>query len=121
MNWKFWQKEIKRHESPNGKEHLPPPTTIPEPIARYMVVDLKEEAEWVWQLKAVERPVYGAEIHEFKARVYEESRVSSANIKVHNYKSFDKHPDLIVLQATYNRKSGDVQQESAADRHLKAA
>ena len=106
MNWKFWQKDDGSRELEKQKK-MAAPRTIPEPVARYMVVDLKENAEWVWRLMAVERPMKGKK-HEFDVRVYESGKVVAAGCKVMDYASFDDHPEQVVLECWYHRKTGEV-------------
>ena len=55
MNWKFRHK-LAANKSKTAKERLGGPTTIPEDVAQFMVVELRKEAERVWYLKAVMRP-----------------------------------------------------------------
>lgn len=117
MNWKFWQK-ITHESGDDGK--LSGPTTIPEPVARYMVVDLKKNAEWVWYLKAVVRPRLETK-HEFDFRVYEGGKVTAENIRVWDYTSLDNYQSLIVLQGTFNRKTGEVRTDLPDDVSLQAA
>ena len=117
MNWKFWE----AFSSDSEREgRLAGPTTIPEPVARYMVVDLKEEAEWVWRLKAVLSPRPGSK-HEFFFRVYEESKTAAMRVKVQNYSSLDAHKSLIILEGSFNRKTGVVIDDRQEDLSLKAA
>lgn len=113
MNWRFW-KESASQGSPSGSR------TIPEPVARYMVVELKEKAEWVWHLMAVERKCPGTR-HDFNVRVFETAKVNAENVRVRDYGSLDKFPQLIVLQGTYNKKKGDVRLDPAWESRLKAA
>ena len=117
MNWKFW--EVFSNDS-ERENRLAGPTTIPEPVARYMVVELKEEAEWVWRLKAVLSQRPGSK-HEFFFRVYEESKVAAQGIRIQNYSSLDAHKSLIILEGSFNRKRGDVREDRQEDFSLKAA
>ena len=117
MSWKFWKafcRDAEHEGKPAG------PTTIPEPVARYMVVELKEEAEWVWRLKAVLLP-YPENKHEFLFRVYEESKAVAQGVRIHNYYSLDAHKSLIILEGSFNRKSGNVNGDRQKEAHLKAA
>ena len=109
MNWKFWQKSATQ-KSQAAEERLTGPTTIPEAVARFMVVELKKEAEWVWYLKAVERSCPENK-HLFDVRVFEAGTTLSENVQIRDYKSLDNHPELTVLQGRYNRKTGDMQTE----------
>lgn len=113
MNWRFWQKSAKQ-ESQAGSR------TIPEPVARYMVVELKEKAEWVWHLMAVERPCPETR-HEYYVRVFEAIKVNAEKVPVRDYRSLDNFPELIILQGTYNKKTGDVRPDPAWEQRLKAA
>ena len=113
MDWKFWQKSAKQRSQVG-------PSTIPEPVARYMVVELKEEAEWVWYLKAIERSCPETR-YDYEVRVFEAGKVNAENVQVRDYTSLDNFPGLIVLQGTYNKKTGDVRPDPAWEPRLKAA
>jgi hypothetical protein len=108
MNWKIWRKSAHEDIQKTGGA-----TTIPEPVARYMVVDLQEEAEWVWYLKAVLSPRPESK-HVYDFRVFEAAKAMAKNVQVQNFASLDNHPELIVLQGSYHRKSGDVWAEPGA-------
>lgn len=112
MNWKFWQK--------SGTQGSQGATTIPEPVARYMVVEMNKKAEWVWHLKAVERPCPEAR-YLFEVRVFEAHRVMAQNVALRNYSSLDNFADLIVLQGKYSKKTGDVWPDPDWEVGLKAA
>jgi hypothetical protein len=102
MNWKFWPRIAKR-----DSDRTAGPTTIPEPVARYMVVDLQAEAEWVWHLKAVLR-LRSDSKHVYDFRVFEGGLAMAKNVVIQDYASLEPYPDMIVLQGAYHRKSGDV-------------
>jgi len=119
MNWKFWQKSAMQWPNRTSGTQAGP-TTIPEPVARYMVVELEEEAEWVWYLKAVERSCPGIR-YDYDVRVFQTQKVLAENVQVRNYGSLDKYPELIVLQGTYNKKTGEVRPDPSWEARLKAA
>lgn len=109
MNWKIWRKSATEDGQKTGGA-----TTIPEPVARYMVVDLQEEAEWVWHLKAVLNPRPDNK-HVYDFRVFEAGKAMAVNLHVKDYASLDEYPEIIILQGSYHRKSGDVWAEPAPD------
>ncbi len=119
MNWKYWQK-FSTKQSQTAARRLAAPTTIPEVVARYMVVDLKKEAEWVWYLRAVERSCSESK-HLFDARIFEADKTISAKVSVRDYDSLKNHPKLIVLQCRYNRKTGDVHIDQSHEQQMKVA
>ncbi len=55
MAWKFWKRKREGEEATKARK-LPRPTNIPEPVGRYLVVNLGGEPDWVWRLKSVVRP-----------------------------------------------------------------
>lgn len=117
MNWKFWQKFTKENTQEGG---LTGPTTIPEPVARYMVVEMKEEAEWVWRLKAVLAPCPERK-HEAFFRVFEGKKVLAREIRIFDYSSLDNHPSLIIMEGIFNKKTGEVRDNLLSEQELRAA
>ncbi len=113
MNWRFWQKSAEQGSQGGSR-------TIPEPVARYTVVELKQKAEWVWNLMAVERSCPETR-HDYRVRVFEAMKVNAANVHVKDYRSLDNYPELIVLQGRYSKKTGDVRLDPDWELRLKAA
>ena len=57
----------------------------------------------------------------FDIRVYEADKVLSAGVGVRDYTSLDNHPELIVLQGRYNKKTAEVHLDQFHEQQLKAA
>lgn len=117
MNWKFWQKSNK---SQPKAVILKAPSVLPEPVAKYLVVTLKEEAEWIWGLKAVERS-RPEEKNVFDVRVFDTARVYRKNVSVLNYHSLDAYPELIAFEGWYNKKTRDAHLTAGSGTVRKAA
>jgi len=97
----FWRKKT------NG---LLPPKSIPEAVGRYMVVSQGQNPDWVWNLKAVLRP--NAESKDsFDVRVFEPSKVAGLGIKIKDYNSLNEHPELIVFEGWFNKRTYTVKFE----------
>ncbi len=96
----FWNK------SSNG-EKMPPPKNIPEPVGRHLVVGLGKDPDWVWNLKAVMKNREN-EKDVFEVRVFDQSQAASRQIKVKDYNSFDAHPELILYEGWFNKKTFEV-------------
>ncbi|MDP2719015.1 MAG: hypothetical protein Q8P44_04175 [Dehalococcoidia bacterium] len=93
-----------------GKK-LPGPKDIPEMLGRYLVVTLKQEPDWVWQLKAVLKPrPEGKDSFDF--RVFHLLHASAKNIKIIDYHTFDKYPELVLYQGNLDKKTWKVQMET---------
>jgi hypothetical protein len=104
MSWNFWKKK----SAPSGpaktkEEKLPKPKDIPEPVGRFLVVDLGKDPDWVWQLKSVVRAQ--AEKSRYDVRVFDESQTSSKGVRVQDYTTLDGHPELILFEGWYDKKS----------------
>lgn len=106
MNWKFWQKSNKQNPQLNPVV-LTAPSVLPEPVAKYLVVTLKQEAEWVWGLKAVERS-RPQEKRVYDVRVFDQAQIHKRNIDIRNYNSLDAYPELIAFEGWYNRKTREA-------------
>jgi hypothetical protein len=91
----FWGKKE------NG---LFPPKGIPDVVGRYLVVSLGKNPDWVWNLKAVMRS-NGADKDTFEVRVFDPSRVAERKIKVADYTTFDQHPEMILYEGWFNKRT----------------
>lgn len=96
--------ELKALDKP---KKLPGPSGIPQPVGRYLVVDLKQNPDWVWNLKTVLKPT--EDKHIFGFRVYDETPRAVKGVPVRNYNSLDEYPDLILYQGRFNKQTLDVQ------------
>jgi len=97
-------------------EKLSGPREIPELAGRHLVVAKKKDPDWVWHLKAVIRRNPGRGKKAFDVRVYEESRMSRAKIKVKDWTTFDQHPELLLYEGWYDKDSvrADLVEKNAA-------
>jgi len=107
MDWKFWHKSDKQSSHPKAVI-LTAPGYLPEPVAKHLVVTMKQEAEWVWDLKAVERS-RSQEIKVFDVRVFDNAQAKMRHVNVKDYNSLDAHPELIAFEGWYNKKTREVQ------------
>jgi hypothetical protein len=109
--WKFWKKTSERGKLSSTKtQKLLRPKNIPEPVGRYLVVELGKNPDWVWHLKSAVRPRQeGKDAYDF--RVFNEAKVSGKNVTVEDYTSLDEHPELILFEGWFDKKSMQVQIE----------
>ena len=109
--WKFWQKKPKTGEPSSAKsQKLPKPKDIPEPVGRYLVAQLGKNPDWVWNLKGVVRSRQEAK-DSYDVRVFDEAKASGKNVTVKDYTSLDEHPELILYEGWFDKKSMSVQIE----------
>ena len=101
----FW----KHQEAKKGEVNLPGPKDIPELAARYMVVQMKKDPDWVWKLKGVVRPTEkkGA----FYCRVFDEGQTTAAGVKVKDWTSLDERPELILWEGYFDKGTLETRQE----------
>ena len=102
MSWKFWKQE----KSKEGEVRLPGPKSILTAVGTHMVVREKKNPEWVWKLKGVFRPAEKEKV--FHWRVFDEARTEQAGVKVKDWNSLDGHPDLIVWEGYFDKKTHSV-------------
>jgi hypothetical protein len=108
MFWEKWKKKPANGEpSKPEAEKLPGPRSIEELVGRQMVMDLKLDPDWTWQLRSVVRRRTGGP-HRFDFRVFSEAQVAANKMKVNNYNFFDNYPDLILYQGWFDKVSMDV-------------
>jgi len=104
----FWKKGPEKEEQPKSEvEKLPGPRSIEELVGRHLVVDLKQNPDWVWQLRSVVRRIAVGK-HRFDFRVFDAAKVATKGVKVKDYTSFDNYPELILYQGWFDKVSMEV-------------
>jgi len=107
----FWKKRPATEEPSKPKaEKLPGPKGIPQAVGSHLVVELKQNPDWVWRLKGVVRPRSDGK-DRFDFRVFDQAQVAVKKVTVEDYNSLDQHPDLILYQGWFDKKSMRVQIE----------
>lgn len=104
MGWKSFFSSKKEGSS----KDLPKPKDIPDTVARYLVVHLKKDPDWVWGLKAVVRRREESP-DAFDVRVYDEAVVRSRGLILNNYFSLDGHADAVLYEGWFDRKKNIVE------------
>ena len=111
MNWKFWQKEKHGENSAGPKEvKLPKPKDLPDRVGMNMVTQLKEDPDWVWNLKCVTRPK-ADEKRVFEVRIFNPADAIRQGVVIKNFNSLDDHPDLILFFGWFSKDTGIVKVE----------
>jgi len=101
----FW-----KHKEPEEDQiKLSGPKAIPELAGRYMVVQEKKDPDWVWRLRSVVRPADKNKT--FYCRVFDESQVKQAGLKVKDWTSLDEHPELILWEGCFDKETNTVRPE----------
>jgi L-rhamnose mutarotase len=104
MAWNFWKKRSTTAEPSKEKEEtLSKPKDIPEAVGRYLVGDLGKDPDWVWKLKSVVRRQ--EEKHRYDVRIFDEIQAGAKQVRVRDYTTLDEHPDLILFEGWYDKKS----------------
>lgn len=104
MSWSFWKKKSATVEPSKAmEERLSKPRDIPESVARYLVVDLGKNPDWVWKLKSVVRRQ--EEKYRYDVRVFDEAKAAANAVRVRDFTSLDEHPELILYEGWYDKKS----------------
>ena len=105
-------REKRRAEEPSKSkvEELPGPKGIPALVGRYLIRQMKKDPDWVWKLKGVVRPRLEGK-HAFDFRVFDEAQAVAKKVTIKDYDSLNEHPDLILYQGRFDKKSGEVQIE----------
>jgi hypothetical protein len=101
---KFWSKKKSADNSPSA---LPKPKEMPDRVGRYLVVDMKQDPDVVWNWKVVSLPATGSGT-ESEIRVFSPDKVGQAGVSVKNYHSLDDHPALILYSGRFDKKAGKV-------------
>ncbi len=78
------------------------PKDIPELVGRNLVVDEKQNPDWVWTMKGVVRPTDNK--HVFYCRVFDPTKASSAGVKVNDWNSLNGHSELILWEGYFDKE-----------------
>ena len=99
----FWGKK----DNGLNSEKLPSPKEMPPPVGRHLVTNMNQNPDWVWHLKAVLRPKQ-EDKNLFDFRVFDEGNAASKKIKVKNFNTLTEHPDLILFEGIFNKKTSEI-------------
>ena len=103
MDWKFWTKK-EQQEAGMNKEDLPKPKDIPEVVGRHLVVEMKQDPDFVWKLMAARRP-RPENKNAFDVRVYSPGEAGVKGVKVKNYNTLDSMPELVLFEGWYDKRA----------------
>jgi len=106
----FWKKKPAGEPSKPKAEKLPGPKDIPQAVGGYLVTQLKQNPDWVWTLKTVVRPRPDGK-DRFDFRVFDQAQVAAKKVTVKDYNSLDEHPNLILYEGWFDKKSMRVEIE----------
>jgi hypothetical protein len=107
MTWKFWTKKAEADAGAKQKA-LPKPKAIPEVVGRCLVVEMKQDPDFVWKLMAVIRPRPDSK-DTFDVRVYSAMDAGTRGVNVKNYDTLDAAPDLILYEGWFNKKTNNAE------------
>ena len=109
MMWKLWKKGGEREDTSKPRvQKLSKPRDIPEPVGRYLIVELGQNPDWVWHLKSVVRPRQeGKDCYD--VRIFDEGKAAQKNVTVKDYTSLDDHPGLILYEGWFDKRSYKVE------------
>lgn len=97
-----------------GKVKGSKPRDLHAAIGREMIVTYKNDPDWVWQLKQVQKPSE-QEPKMFEFRVYDPLAATNKGIIVRDYFSLDDYPNLILYHGWVNLKNNDAHVAAGAD------
>ncbi len=104
----------------SGQAKLSKPRDIHPAVGRELVVTYKEDPDWVWKLKQVQKPsAQGENIRDY--RVFDPSMAAGRGVTVRDYNSLDDHPGLILYYGWVNMKNNDAQVLAGAGEHVRAS
>ncbi len=94
----------KKEPGPSQAAKLPKPRDILQPVGQALVVQHKEEPDWVWHLKCVtmdDTQVPGRELF----RVFDHEACVDEGVIVKAYPSLDPYPQLVLYYGWVEKKS----------------
>jgi len=108
MNLRFWQKKSEStHDQTSHPLKLSKPKEIPQRVGIHLITRLKEDPDWVWDLRIVSLP-RSADKHTSDVRIFDPREAASAGVLVKDYNSLENHPELILFAGSFNKTSGAV-------------
>ena len=107
MKWKFWSKEDNAVAAkPAGAKHAKP-QDLPQRVGQYMVTQLKEDPDTIWNYKAVLLRQEDSKAR-YWIRIFDPAAAKMRGVRVTEYNSLDTAADLVIYQGTFNKESGKV-------------
>jgi hypothetical protein len=103
MYWGFWKKGAAPAQ-PLNTQRLRKPQVLPQAVGRELIVQLGKNSDWVWSLKSVVHKSPRGK-HRYNVRVFDQAQAAATGISVLDYTSLDDHPELILFEGWYDRKS----------------
>jgi hypothetical protein len=77
-----------------------------------MVVQEMKDPNWLWRLKGVVQPA--GKNKTFYCRVFDDSQVAQAGLKVKDWTSLDGHPELIQWEGYFDKETNTARPEKFA-------
>ena len=106
MFWNRWFNKSDRNTPQKPK--LTPPIDLPQQVGQYLIVKLAQDPDWVWELKAVVKPVEGGKKSVRRFRVYDPVQAAKQWIKIRDYHSLDDYPELILYEGDFDKDTHAV-------------
>ncbi len=88
--------------------HLEGPKDIPELVGRYMVVEMKQDPNFIWTMKGVVRQINNKEYY---CRVYDAGKTAQAGVQVKDWTSLDGPPELILWEGYFDKETNTARRE----------
>jgi len=92
-----------------GKTQLPGPKEVPRLVGSLMVVEEKQDPDWVWSLRGVVQPTEKKKA--FYCRIFNDTQATQAGVKVKDWNSLDNHPALIRWEGDFDAETNTVRRE----------
>jgi hypothetical protein len=115
MSLRFWKK------AENKEEELSRPKSIPESVGRHLVVKMHKDPDWVWSLKGVVKRRQADSNTKLDFRVFDEGDAASKGVRIKDYKTLDAHPELILFDGWFDKKTLQVYAEEKGPAEFKKA
>ena len=103
MFWGFWKKGPVPAQLLHA-QRLRKPQVLPQAVGRELIVQLGKNPDWVWSLKSVVHKSPRGK-HRYNVRVFDQAQAAAIGISVVDYTSLDDHPELILFEGWYDRRS----------------
>ena len=99
-----------KNKSSKEDEKLRKPQTVPEPVQKYLINEMKLPSHLAPLFKAAMGKKTSGE-DAYSIRIFDESEADARKVKVNDYTTLDAHPELILYEGIYDQVSKKVELE----------
>ena len=106
LNFKFWSRG-KSADKPPAAKKASGPKELPQQVGQHLIVKRKEDPDYVWSLRCVMQ-LREDDPDLFDIRLFNPEQADDLGIRVANYASLEDHPEMVIWQGWYGKRTQEV-------------